>query len=149
MKFLIRTAAPQDAADIAALCAELGYASTVQQLRQRLHWVGPRATDWVGVAEQPGQPLLGWIHVAQRFALEDGHSAEILGLVAGAAARRRGVGRQLVAAAEAWSRRVGAPKLKVRSNIVRVESHVFYPALGFARSKTQHVYVKALTAVVP
>ena len=32
-----------------------------------------------------------------------------------------------------------------RSNIVRTESHAFYPGLGYALIKTQHVYRKALT----
>ena len=33
----------------------------------------------------------------------------------------------------------------LRSNVARPEAHAFYPALGFERSKTQHVYRKALT----
>ena len=149
MNALVRGAQPQDAADIAALCAELGYAGTAQELHQRLLCLAPLPNDWVGVAEVAGEPLLGWIHVGRRFTLQDGQSAEILGLVTGEQVRRRGVGRALVAAAEAWARQQGALRLKVRSNIARVQSHEFYPALGFERTKTQHVYVKALTAVTP
>jgi hypothetical protein len=34
----------------------------------------------------------------------------------------------------------------VRSNAARAESHPFYEALGYVRSKTQHVYTKTITA---
>lgn len=59
-----------------------------------------------------------------------------------AGARRSGVGRALVAVAEQWTRERGLDTLFLRSNIVRPEAHAFYPGLGFARTKTQHVYSK-------
>ncbi len=34
--------------------------------------------------------------------------------------------------------------MTVRSNAARELSHPFYEALGYARAKTQHVYVKSL-----
>ena len=37
---------------------------------------------------------------------------------------------------------IGAEAVVVRSNTKRVESHIFYPALGFTVSKTQSVYRK-------
>ena len=78
------------------------------------------------------------------MALESGRRAEIVGLVVAGAGRRRGVGRALVQAAEAWAAKGGIERLIVRSNITRAESHAFYPALGFSRGKTQAVYQKAL-----
>ena len=74
-----------------------------------------------------------------------GDKAEVVGLVVDADARRAGAGRRLVAAAEDWARAQGMGELFLRSNVVRPEAHAFYPALGFERSKTQHVYRKALT----
>jgi len=38
---------------------------------------------------------------------------------------------------------------KTRSNAVRAESHPFYQRLGYARTKTQHYYRKALDAAPP
>ena len=35
-------------------------------------------------------------------------------------------------------------ELFLRSSVDRTEAHMFYPALGFERSKTQHVYRKSL-----
>ena len=59
-------------------------------------------------------------------------------------ARRSGAGRRLIAAAEDWTRARGLRELFLRSSVDRTEAHVFYPALGFERSKTQHVYRKSL-----
>jgi GNAT superfamily N-acetyltransferase len=56
--------------------------------------------------------------------------------------RRRGVGRCLVAVAETWAREISAETVVVRSNAKRVESHAFYPALGYLPLKTQVVYRK-------
>jgi GNAT superfamily N-acetyltransferase len=56
--------------------------------------------------------------------------------------RREGLGKALVARAEQWARERSLPKLRVRSNVTREESHRFYPAIGFVKSKTQHVYEK-------
>lgn len=142
---MIRAARLQDAGDIAALCTELGYATSAAQMHSRLALLCNDNAHWVGVAEQLGARLLGWIHVARIFSLEAGEAAEILGLVVGAAARRRGIGKQLVETAQAWSGRLGLARIKVRSSTVRVDSHEFYPALGFARTKSQHVYDKPLS----
>ena len=44
-----------------------------------------------------------------------------------------------VAAAERWAANLPAEFIVVRSNIQRAGSHLFYPALGYAAVKTQHV----------
>jgi GNAT superfamily N-acetyltransferase len=71
-----------------------------------------------------------------------------MGLVIDSKRRRSGLGRELVGIAEAWTLSRGVPSLTVRSNAARTESHPFYEALGYARSKTQHVYNKAVTGTV-
>ncbi len=50
----------------------------------------------------------------------------------------------LVVEAERWATTLDASAVVVRSNVAREESHHFYPALGYARTKTQHVYMKHL-----
>ena len=76
--------------------------------------------------------------------LEMGERVEIVGLVVDSVARRSGVGRALVAAAEHWARSRGIDEVFVRSNVVRPESHPFYERIGYLLSKTQHVYRKRL-----
>lgn len=143
--FSIRPADLHDAPELSRLAAELGYVASAEAMRQRLHWLEGR-DDAVLVAAAAGAPLLGWIHLGRRIALESGECAEILGLVVGATARRLGVGKRLVTAAEAWSRNRGLDRIVVRSNAARTESHRFYPALDYALAKSQHVYQKRLTA---
>jgi GNAT superfamily N-acetyltransferase len=78
--------------------------------------------------------------------LESGFRVEINGLIVSPEARRRGVGRALVSRAEEWALQVGAEAIVVRSNVQRIESHAFYPALGYDVSKTQTVYRKRLNS---
>lgn len=144
----IRAAREADAPALARLSEALGYPAEAEQMRRRVLLIGARTDHAVFVAQRAagaGAPvLLGWIHVAGRFSMEAGESAEILGLVIAAEVRRQGVGRRLVAAAEQWSRAAGLPRIVVRSNDRRTEAHSFYPALDYHLAKMQRVYVKRL-----
>jgi len=140
----IRVATVRDASEIAALSTELGYPSTTDEMSSRLAVLLPSATHFVAVAEDDAG-LHGWIATERRLLLESGERAEIVGLVVGASARRRGVGRALVSAAEAWAVAQGVAEMTVRSNVARTESHPFYEAFGYVRHKTQHAYVKRLS----
>jgi len=142
---VIRAATLDDAAEIARLSAQLGYPADVAVFADRLERILPLRTHAVLVCEGEGGRLVGFIGLEQRLTVESGDKAEVVGLVVDADARRTGAGRRLIAAAEAWARTRGLLELFLRSNIVRPEAHAFYPALGFERSKTQHVYRKALT----
>lgn len=144
----------QDAAEIARLAQLLGYPSGAQAMQDRLDELLTRPDQWIAVAAPTPAPdrgvegarLGGWVHVARHITLESGEFAEILGLIVDPAARRAGVGRALVAEAERWACVHQLGRLTVRSNVLRGESHTFYPALGFPRSKSQHVYSKSLGA---
>ncbi len=147
-RWQIRRARVEDAAEIARLATLLGYPNDSASMQLRLRQLATSADDWVAVvADVPISSeagLGGWMHVALRCTLESGEFAELLGLVVDPNVRRGGVGRRLVAEAERWacSQRLG--RLTVRSNVARGESHTFYPALGFVRAKSQHVYSKVL-----
>ena len=142
---MIRAANIGDAADIARLSAQLGYPADVDVFADRLERLLPLRTHALLVCEGDDGRLAGFIGLEQRLTVEAGDEAEVVGLVVDADARRTGTGRKLIAAAEDWARARGLRELFLRSNIVRPEAHAFYPALGFERSKTQHVYRKALT----
>jgi GNAT superfamily N-acetyltransferase len=103
----------------------------------------PSPAHFVAVAERSGS-LLGWVAAERRMLLESGERAELVGLVVGAAARRAGVGKALVSAAEQWATAQQLKVISVRSNIARLESHPFYESIGYARKKTQHSYAKEL-----
>lgn len=140
-----------DLARVAALAAELGYPALAEDFAARFaRLAADPAREGLLVAESPADApgaaprVLGWIHVQRRETFESEAHAEICGLIVDPAARRSGAGRALVAAAEAWALERGLARVRVRSNVVRAESHAFYPALGYARAKTQHVYEKRL-----
>jgi ribosomal protein S18 acetylase RimI-like enzyme len=139
----IRKAVPGDAPSIAKLTTELGYVADVPAVAERLSSLSDRDDDLVLVAEESGE-VAGWIQAHTSVVLESGHRMEIVGLIVSGRFRRQGVGRSLVESAESWGRERGVAVFTVRSNIVREESHEFYPALGYEKSKTQAVYRKKL-----
>lgn len=141
-EFTVRAATCEDAAPIAALSAELGYPVELSALRERLGRIVGRDDQRIIVAESPEGEMSGWMQAHCCETVETGLRVEIAGLVVSARMRRRGVGRALVARAETWASEISAETVVVRSNAKRVESHVFYPALGFVNWKTQVVYRK-------
>lgn len=140
----LRPVRPSDAAELARLAGQLGYPTSPREMADRLE---PLLTDpghyLVVAAGELG--LLGWVHVERRRTVETAERAELMGLVVDSSARRSGLGRSLVGAAEQWAVGAGLGEIAVRSNVVRSESHPFYQKAGYARAKTQHVYVKKLS----
>ena len=134
---VVRRMSAADLSRVAVLSAQLGYPVAVEELKRRFDALSGSPLNALFVA---GDPVGGWIQVEERNSLESGENAEIVGLVVDSTVRRSGVGRALVERARAWAKERGLTKLRVRSNVTREESHRFYPALGFAQSKTQHVY---------
>jgi len=63
--------------------------------------------------------------------LRETRRAEITDLGVGAAARREGIGRELVAAASAWARNRGVARLEVRVAARNREGQAFWRSLGF------------------
>ncbi|PZR76779.1 MAG: GNAT family N-acetyltransferase [Chthoniobacterales bacterium] len=137
-----RRATKDDAAAIAALAEELGYSSSAREINSRLRKLTD--SDLILVAVDDDNRLLGFIQGHTLCVIEAGFRVEILGLVVSSRARRAGLGKRLVAEVEDWARTSGAEAVLVRSNTKRVESHLFYPALGYQTIKTQSVYKKAL-----
>ena len=143
MSVTVRRAAAADAVRIAELSGALGYPVGPDAMSERLAHVLMRDDNAVFVAVD-GTGVVGWIHGAEHELLEVGRLCEILGLVVDGSSRRSGAGRALVAAVEQWTASRGLPQVSVRSNVVRVESHLFYERVGYDRVKTQHAYRKRL-----
>lgn len=140
----IRRAAVTDAVEIARLSAQFGHPVVINDLRARITALSAMPAQYLAVAQGSGTNLVGWIQAERRLVLATGERAELVGLVVDAAARRCGVGTLLVDAAQQWALAAGLAEIIVRSNVARDASHVFYPAVGYSRFKTQHVYSKPL-----
>jgi GNAT superfamily N-acetyltransferase len=69
-----------------------------------------------------------------------------MALVVDERARGAGVGRELVASAEAWAVARGCRRLTVATRITRERAHRFYLREGFSLDKTSHVFQKPLTS---
>lgn len=139
---VLRAASLDDAAEIARLAGVLGYEASAPQIGARLQRLGADPTQRVFVVPEGPSRLLGWIHAGRVLVLETGEAVEILGLVVDPEARRLALGRRLVLEVERWARACAVERVVVRSNAARAEAHSFYPALGYERAKTQHVYRK-------
>src|SRR5262245_59167751 len=112
----IRGAQLGDAAEMARLSGQLGYPLAVAEMSRRLAVLLPSERHRIAVAAS-GAAVLGWAHVEHRFSLEGGDRAELMGLVVDPSARRGGLGRALVDAAETWALSRGLSSLVVRSNV--------------------------------
>jgi GNAT superfamily N-acetyltransferase len=137
----IRAAIASDAAAIAILAGELGYPATAEEMRVRMSVLSP--TDTVFVYDDEGE-VVAWIQVTLSSSLESGPFAEIRGLIVAGTHRSRRLGEQLVAVAEDWARAQGAPRMRVRSNVLRERTHAFYERLGYHVTKSQKVFDKGL-----
>jgi len=143
MPLTLRNAIHSDSVEIARLTNELGYSADPKVISERLAGIAGRREQLVLVAILE-ESVVGWLQAHASVALESGLRVEIVGLIVTENARREGIGRSLVQRAEQWARELGAMTVIVRSNTQRIESHHFYPALGFSTSKTQTVYRKHL-----
>lgn len=142
----IRWANVSDAPALAQLSGELGYPADAVRVTARLaNLIGNRDNAVFAAAdEEAGAEVVGWVHVYRYLVLESDPRAEIGGLVTAPSHRRRGIGRLLMAKAEAWAREQGLPTIGLRSNTKRTDAHAFYEQLGYERTKTQFSFRKTL-----
>ena len=134
--------AETDAEVVAALAGELGYPSETEAIRARIRAISE--SDLLLVAVDAKDKPIGFIQAYRVCIIEVGFRVEILGLVVSSSARRGGIARRLIQETETWAKNIGADAMSVRSNTKRIEAHLFYPALGYKKIKTQAVYEKAL-----
>jgi GNAT superfamily N-acetyltransferase len=136
----IRRMAETDAEVVATLARELGYPNEIESIRERIRAISD--LDLLLVAVDATDRPIGFIQAHRVCIIEVGFRVEILGLVVSSSARRGGIGRGLIDEAERWAKSIGAEAISVRSNTKRTEAHLFYPALGYTKIKTQAVYEK-------
>ncbi|MCF6406915.1 GNAT family N-acetyltransferase [Chitinophaga filiformis] len=135
----VRHVSVKDAAQVAALSAELGYPSTVKDTITYIQAIDKSICDVAYVAVN-GETVLGWIHVLYTIRLESGPFCEIGGLVVARNAHGKGIGRLLVDKAKKWAAERNISTLRVRSNVIREGAHAFYIKNGFKEFKQQKVF---------
>lgn len=101
-------------------------------------WNDPAADFAMAVAGPGSAVLLAYDGAALAGSVMtgfDGHRGWVYYLAVAQDARRGGVGRDLMAAAEAWLRERGAPKIQLMVREDNEEALGFYEALGLERQK--------------
>lgn len=140
----IRGAVETDTETIAVLSGQLGYPAPTSEVQERLQRILTQGDGLVFVAEIGGR-VVGWVHVHGKHDLESPARAEIGGIVVDERHRRRGIGEELMAAAEDWARSMRYATLRLRSNVIREDAHRFYRRLGYSETKRQVVLSKVVT----
>jgi GNAT superfamily N-acetyltransferase len=134
-----------DARAVAALTAELGYPADEAEMAERIAAILARPDDHaLLVALDGARTAIGWIHVAITDTLETERMATIAGLVVAERVRNGGIGRELLAAGQAWAHERGIATMQVRSRTSRERAHRFYERDGYERVKTSAVFRKPL-----
>lgn len=134
----LRPASVADAERIAALFTEEGYPAAASTIGDRIE----RFTESDGhvlVAEDAGE-ILGFVavHVMPRFEHDD-TIGRVLALVVDAGARGRGVGHDLMAAADEIARQAGAAFIEVTAAHHRPEARHLYESLGYDATVTAYL----------
>jgi predicted N-acetyltransferase YhbS len=139
----IRQMRPTDVPVVTRLGIQLGYPVDEAGIARRLERYGGSAAHLLIVAERSGV-VVGWVHALERPLLQEQLHVEIGGLVVDAAQRGAGIGAALIDAVDEWAGEGGYHGMWLHSRVERPEAHTFYPALGFERIKTSHVYYRTI-----
>ncbi len=131
---MIRDAKLTDAPALAALMCELGYKTTPAEMRRRLKSILDDVNYRTLVAEVDGK-VCGMIGTLAYASYEHNDpSGRILALVTLANARRRGIGRALIASAEKAFAQKEVTRVSLDTRLTRKDAHQFYESLGYERN---------------
>lgn len=138
----LRPATLDDAAAVARLMGELGYATASDAMAARLRRLHADPMHTVVVADVD-RTVVGLAGAYTVLGLElDGCYGRLTALVVDARFRGLGIGRMLIEHLEAWCRARGAARLIITSGNHRADAHRFYEAAGYVA--TGRRFVKAL-----
>ena len=119
--------------------AELGYPTTPEALTKRIAAMAQYPGDGTLVAEVEGR-IVGLVAFHSFPMLHrPGRLGRITALVVSAAVRGRGVGSQLLSAAESHLCANGCARLEVTSGEQRSDAHRFYVARGYHEQRVRFV----------
>jgi GNAT superfamily N-acetyltransferase len=139
----VRRAEAADAAAIAALLAELGYATAPADVERRLAELGRSGS--AALVAVHGDEVAGVLTLHMVPVLhEPGDWCRVTVLVVGEGARRQGLARALVAEAEAIARAHRCVRIEVTSALHRDGAHELYRGMGFGQV-SEH-FLKPLAA---
>ena len=123
-----------DAAALAQLMCELGYETTKSEMQMRMERIAADDCYRTFVAVLVGKVcgMIGTLTCPSYEHNEPG--GRILALVTSSAARRRGIGRALMEAAEKDFAQRGITRVALNTRLAREDAQKFYDSLGYERN---------------
>lgn len=139
MEIFVRSIIEQDAESVNKLSRQLGYVMRIEQTLANIKSVLATKghTAFVAIHENN---IIGWIGVAEALQIESSPFCEIRGLVVDENYRGHGVGKLLIERVKQWAKETGNNTLRLRTNMIRLEAHLFYRHVGFKEVKEQKVF---------
>ena len=132
--FIIRNAKLTDAPTLAVLMCELSYKTTPAEMRRRLKSILCDDNYRTLLAEVDGK-VCGMMGALAHASYEHNDpSGRILALVTLPSARRRGIGRALIASAEKDFVQKAVTRVSLDTRLTRKDAHQFYESLGYGRN---------------
>jgi GNAT superfamily N-acetyltransferase len=129
----IRTAVEYDVPALAHLMGELGYPTSVEEMKERYAYITSNKNYHTLVAELNGQ-VVGMIGLCTGYFYEkNGCYVRIVAFVVDAKYRNKGIGSLLMEEAEHWAKNQGAITIGLNSGnrIERQQAHQFYLQRGY------------------
>lgn len=139
MEIFIRSIAEQDAEVVNTLSAQLGYQMSIEQTLANIKSVLSTKGHNAFVALHENN-IIGWIGVAEALQIESAPFCEIRGLIVDEKYRGHGIGKLLIDKVKQWGKTTGNKTLRLRTNMIRKEAHLFYQHVGFKEIKEQKVF---------
>lgn len=132
-KLSIRGAKPSDAPRLAELIRELGHEIIEKQVRKNLARLSK--ADEMPLVATLDKEIVGMCGIGAHVTIHrPAPLGRITALVVLKAARRHGIGRMLIDAAEDWMRKKNCELVEVTSDDRRAEAHAFYRHMGYERT---------------
>jgi GNAT superfamily N-acetyltransferase len=128
------------------LVRQLGYDVQPSDMAEHIALILANDTHYAAVADD-GDTILGLVHAYTRPALERAFTVVVQSLVVDHRARKSGIGKLLMVAAETWARSKGAKHVVLHTRVDRNDAHAFYEGIGYTNFATSHLMTKSMGGV--
>lgn len=132
-KITIREVEPADIIALTELMNELGYDTTVDEMKVRFENI-KNHKDYKTFIATDDTEILGMVGFSKNYSYErNGIYVRILALVTRSSFRQRGIGKKLMDAAENWATEIGAGNvlLNCGNREEREIAQLFYKKIGY------------------
>ncbi len=140
----IRQASISDTSVIHKLCYQLGYNPKSDDVRTHLSNLLAHPDYEILVIEKDNE-VLGWMSLYKRLRIEDVEFLQVAALVTDERFRGQGLGKSLMAYAEARANEMKLPFVGLHSSMGRIDAHKFYEGIGYTKAKESYFFKKDLS----